>query len=484
MQKVEFVLLEVNEQLRVVQADLEKQEVASLSWFCEQYTAAPEATKEEKLELLRSLSSVLADRPLVESVLSGVANVVPSQSVEVFTSAVWIFSKIEGLEQAVSKAGNLVHLVSVLTQLSTDSSQVESIKNGLRALSSLAWDKDVRDAMALEGVMSMITTLLTNQGTDREVVMAILAALTNVFYQCLYNKQTFVRSGGLTILLTHARAKINDSALMDLAIVTLRNLCCGGDPFHPAGDDHRTSLAATEGLISFLMEVSQTHAANATLQDHVLWTFLNLSLNSRLIKGTLNQSQSIPLIFSILENHKDNPTVVLRVVTLLNQISTRTTTRVAVAKQDGIPVILNTLYTQEGRAEVQLMCLRLIDILCTLSLCRKRIAQENRLKTLLTWLLKEESISRRDYIEVGLNICQKLAMSAAESKQALQDCSGYTFFVTVNSHFNNDQDIQYLTVTGMSSLAETAEYENESSEEEVLSSDVSEDSEEMEYDTY
>jgi hypothetical protein len=338
--------------------------------------------------------------------------------------------------------------------------------------------------MALEGVMGVITQVLHHQGGDREVVIATLAALTNMFYKCLYNKQTFVRSGGLSILLSLVRTKMEDAGLMGLSVVMLRNLCCGGDPFHPAGDDHRTALASNDGLVSFLMDVSEKYNDDGDIQDNFLWAFLNLSLNSRLIKGTMNQMQTIPRIFSILHTHSENSVVVLHCVTLLNQISTRTTTRVAVAKQSGIPVILATLYQQEGKPDVQLMCLRLIDILCTLSLCRKRIAQENRLKTLLTWLLKEEYIKRRDYIEVGLNICQKLAMSAAESKQALQDCAGYTFFVTVNSHFNNDQDIQYLTVTGMSSLAETAEYENESSEEEVLSSDVSEDSEDMEYDTY
>lgn len=133
-------------------------------------------------------------------------------------------------------------------------------------------------------------------------------------------------------------------------------------------------------------------------------------------------------------------------------------------------------------------------------LCRKRIAQENRLKTLLAWLMKEENMARREYVEAGLNICQKLAMSgthwnrpwylqtllAAESKQALQDCSGYTFFVTVNSVYNDDQDIQYLTVTGMGSLSDAAEYDNESSEEEVLSSDATEDDEEddVDYEAY
>lgn len=113
--------------------------------------------------------------------------------------------------------------------------------------------------------------------------------------------------------------------------------------------------------------------------------------------------------------------------------------------------------------------------------------------------MKEENMGRREYVEAGLNICQKLAMSgtfssifsvltilAAESKQALQDCSGYTFFVTVNSVYNDDQDIQYLTVTGMGSLSDAAEYDNESSEEEVLSSDASEDDEEddADYEAY
>jgi tRNA splicing ligase len=50
-------------------------------------------------------------------------------------------------------------------------------------------------------------------------------------------------------------------------------------------------------------------------------------------------------------------------------------------------------------------------MLSMVGLCRKRIAQENRLRNLLTWLMKEENMGRREYVEAGLNICQKLAMS-------------------------------------------------------------------------
>jgi hypothetical protein len=52
--------------------------------------------------------------------------------------------------------------------------------------------------------------------------------------------------------------------------------------------------------------------------------------------------------------------------------------------------------------------------------------------------------------------------------------------------YNDDQDIQYLTVTGMGSLSDAAEYDNESSEEEVLSSDATDDDEDddAEYEAY
>lgn len=58
--------------------------------------------------------------------------------------------------------------------------------------------------------------------------------------------------------------------------------------------------------------------------------------------------------------------------------------------------------------------------------------------------------------------------------------------MTVNSVYNDDQDIQYLTVTGMGSLSDAAEYDNESSEEEVLSSDATDEEEddEAEYEAY
>lgn len=89
-------------------------------------------------------------------------------------------------------------------------------------------------------------------------------------------------------------------------------------------------------------------------------------------------------------------------------------------------------------------------------------------------------------VRIGIDLEYLQTLLAAESKQALQDCSGYTFFVTVNSVYNDDQDIQYLTVTGMGSLSDAAEYDNESSEEEVLSSDATEDDEEddVDYEAY
>lgn len=106
-----------------------------------------------------------------------------------------------------------------------------------------------------------------------------------------------------------------------------------------------------------------------------------LTRKSGAIKGTINQERAIPVIYEILRNHKGNLEIVLRAVTLLNQISTRSmlgswdgeliclaTTRVAVAKEGGVQVILDILYAHEGQHDMQSMCLRLIDILCTLSM--------------------------------------------------------------------------------------------------------------------
>eukprot|EP01127_Copromyxa_protea_P010334 TRINITY_DN2515_c0_g1_i1.p1 TRINITY_DN2515_c0_g1~~TRINITY_DN2515_c0_g1_i1.p1 ORF type:complete len:489 (+),score=113.33 TRINITY_DN2515_c0_g1_i1:41-1507(+) len=478
MQKEDFVVLDISAQLPLIQEGLDNHEVSRLTWFCEQHTPKPDATLEEKEELLSSLNQASDQKELLESILSSTVMKTPTQDPDLFVSAMWLFSKLDGLEQTVSEVGGLAHLISVVNLHVPNLDKGTLIANGLRTIACLACDKEVREAMVLEGVMHLIVSVLKSRAIgDKEITLACLSALNNILFQCLSNKQSFVREGGVGPLFAAIRSYIEakDLKVLELCVVTLRNLCSISNPYaSPSGDDHRIALI-NEGTIKLLLDLSNLYPMSETIQTNVIWSLLNISINSRAIKWTINQEHAIPVVYEIIRNHKDNLELVYNGVSLLNQISTRTTTRVAVAKEGGVQVILDILYANEGQYKLQSMCLTLIDILCTLSLCRKRIAQENRLRNLLSWLMKEENMARREYVESGLNICQKLAMSAAESKQALQDCSGYTFFVTVNSVYNDDQDIQYLTVTGMGSLSDAAEYENESSEEEVLSSDGEED---------
>jgi len=124
------------------------------------------------------------------------------------------------------------------------------------------------------------------------------------------------------------------------------------------------------------------------------------------------------------------------------------------------------------------MCLKALDILCTLSSCRKRLAEEDRLPKLITWLL--EHMENRSFVEAGLGICLKLAISSGDSRRALQEAGGNNLFISIGK-YSNDQELTVQCVQCSSSLTEPADYENESSDEEVLSSASDESGEEGDY---
>jgi len=192
--------------------------------------------------------------------------------------------------------------------------------------------------------------------------------------------------------------------------------------------------------------------------------------NSRDAKGELNQCGGVKLLFDVLESHFQNDTITFLVLALLNQISSRTTTRVAIARQNAVHKIFQVLWTWEQKPKIQLMCLKTLDILCTLSSCRKRLVEEGRLSRLIVWLT--EKSDERSFIEPGLAICLKLAISSGDSRRALQEAGGSTFFLDINTKYSSDQEFICQCLQCSSSMLEEADYEKESSGEEVFSSDA------------
>lgn len=103
--------------------------------------------------------------------------------------------------------------------------------------------------------------------------------------------------------------------------------------------------------------------------------------------------------------------------------------------------------------------------------------QDDNLVRLVQWLSQEESVSHLFVVLTGLKICHQLSnsgeieifslltLSAAESKQALIDANGITFFNLASTRYDDNFDIQYLSATGIASLSELAEYDSENSEE-------------------
>jgi len=74
-----------------------------------------------------------------------------------------------------------------------------------------------------------------------------------------------------------------------------------------------------------------------------------------------------------------------------------------------------------------------------------------------------------------------LAISSGDSRRALQEAGGTTLFINVNTKYSNDQELTCQCVQCSSSLTEQADYENESSDEEVFSSDAEDSDEEADF---
>jgi len=300
--------------------------------------------------------------------------------------------------------------------------------------------------------------LLTQHIRNTELSIKILSCLVNCLYKNEKSKITFITEG----LFELYNIEIVKERLRTFQYVSrlLRNLCKIEQVFR--------SRLITDKFIIYLINMSREFLEDTVIQENILWALLNVTLNSRTAKGILNRVGGIAVVANVLNHYERNEVIQRLAVTLFNQISTRTTTRASVAKQYGIPAILDLLYSWEKSQDIQLMCLKTIDVLCTLSLCRRRLAQEGRLKKLIDWLCV--NVENRPYISSGLNICQKLSISATESKEALLANGGFPMFATINQNYNEDQEIIAITLKTQQNLSTPADYESESSEEEVLSS--------------
>jgi len=105
-----------------------------------------------------------------------------------------------------------------------------------------------------------------------------------MFYQSVANKRAFIKAEGITHLFHALRTYLEDSKVSEIGVKTLRNLCSIGDPYAAPQpeleDDHRLILS-NSGVIKLILEISKSHQTNEVIHDHILWTFLNVTINSR-----------------------------------------------------------------------------------------------------------------------------------------------------------------------------------------------------------
>lgn len=446
MQSTEFLALPVGSQVALLSTSLEQGQSELLFTFCDHY----ESNDQEVLA-----EWAVGNMPEAERLIAltmGVTDVV------LFAKTMKICARIDGLEQTVCHAGGLSMLV---TGVANNPTNFELVKSSFQTFGFLCSNAQIREnTIYLDGAIGISVKMLNRYISEPSICVHILTALTNFFYRCVKNKIAFSNDGGFAALLPLLRTPITEPVAEALSRV-FHNLCS-------LKMEYRNQMMSFD-LMKHLLDLATNYLTNPIIQENLLWALLNITLNSRNAKGEFNQRGGVPIIFQILQTHSENPTVIHLAVTLLNQISTRTTTRVAVAAQHAIAIVLDLLWKWDSDPKIQVMCLKTIDILCTLSSCRKRLAEKDRLSKLIKWL--DEHVEVRPFIESGLEICLKLAISSGDSRRALQDAGGNSLFINVNTRYTTDQELTCTCVQCSSSLTEEADYENESSDEEVLSRD-------------
>lgn len=453
MDSEDFSTLPVDEQLRKLCDDSTHDTFeVSLMAFCTYY---------EEEDNLKTLKEFFLEHPAVDRLVELVGEISNHQF---FVLAIKLLARINGygpLMQSVNAGQCLRKLLEILANGTEENKPL--VLSGVKVLSYLSCEPQ----FALHHFDDLMTLflrqnrLITTFAKDDDVIVYILVTLINCLFKNDTNKATFLNEGGVTELLENLQ--LNDTRRKTFLFVTklFRNLCKLYD---------RSKLLNNPAFLSYLLDISTIFLDDTAVQENVLWTLLNLTLNSRHAKGILNRVGGIQRISSMIRSHTENETVLNLAFTLFNQVSTRTTTRVAIAKEYGVENILSNLYAWEGHHNIQLMCLKVIDVLCTLSLCRKRLIREERLPTLLKWLIQH--VDDKSFISSGLNICHKLSISAAETKQALQE-NCFTLFTTINDVHVDDMDIINITQVAHQNSTEAADYDSEDSIEEVPSSDSS-----------
>lgn len=120
-------------------------------------------------------------------------------------------------------------------------------------------------------------------------------------------------------------------------------MCC----FAVSHSLDRSKLLNNPAFLSYLLDISTIFLDDTAVQENVLWTLLNLTLNSRMpwaclwidyllslfffrdfhnlghAKGILNRVGGIQRISSMIRSHTENETVLNLAFTLFNQVSTR-----------------------------------------------------------------------------------------------------------------------------------------------------------------
>lgn len=343
MQAPEFLALSPGAQLPLLVTSLEQGQTDLLTLFCEQHSSGDKIVSE----------CFLTDMAVAETFI---ALAVEKTEPALFASCMRICARIDGLEQTVCHAGGLAKLVQGLQSHPTD---VQLVKNTFQTLGFLGSNTHVREnTFYLDGAIGLSVKMLVQYQSDPTVCVCIVAALTNFFYRCVKNKLAFANEGGISALLPLLKSTPPEPLAHALSLA-LHNLC-------NQKMENRIEMMSL-GLIRNLIDLSQNHLSNSKIQQNVLWALLNLTLNSRAAKGEVNQNGGIPAIFQILNTHPEDQSVVYLVLTLLNQLSTRTTTRVAVAAQGAVHLILEVLWKFPQNGNIQLMCLKTLDMLCTLS---------------------------------------------------------------------------------------------------------------------
>jgi hypothetical protein len=111
----------------------------------------------------------------------------------------------------------------------------------------------VREAMPSEGAVMLLVSLL--KAKENDLLVGLMATLNNVLYNSsrsslnhtdtisVQNKRQFVREGGLVAILDSLQPNLEDSKIIEMGTLVLRNLCCNSDPYAPIGGKNHSKIS-------------------------------------------------------------------------------------------------------------------------------------------------------------------------------------------------------------------------------------------------